>query len=79
MEDIELKTIGQLLDELMTASQRCWHSQDLLLNESLSEKDRLNAAITAQQSNAKRTRLIRAIDNRLGSEGSTNDIKTYDK
>ena len=76
---IKEKTVAQLVDELITTSIRCWFSQDKLMNMSLSEKERLNAAITAQQTNAKRTELIKAIDELLGFGQYTNVTKTYNK
>jgi hypothetical protein len=46
------------------------------MNESLSEKERLDAAILAQKSNAKRSALVSAIDVALSGEES-NFGKTY--
>lgn len=76
---IKDKTVATLIDELITCSHRCWDSQNNLMNMSLSEKDRLNAAITAQQTNARRTELIKAIDELLGFGQFTNVTKTYYK
>jgi hypothetical protein len=76
---IKEKTIANLIDELITNNMRCWFAQDKLMDMSLSEKERLNAAIVAQQTNAKRTELIKAIDELLGFGQYTNVTKTYIK
>jgi hypothetical protein len=73
------KTPAQLIDELITTSMRCWYAQDKIGDLSLSADDRLDAAMTAQIQNAKRTELIRAIDGLLGFGKYTNSIKTYTK
>lgn len=73
---IDNKTIGQLIDELTVTNMRCWFAQEKLMDESLSEEERLYAAIQAQNSNSKRNKLIRAIDYRLGEE-HTVDEKSY--
>ncbi len=73
---IEIKSTGTLIDELMTASQRCWHAQDKLMDKSLSTETRLAAAETAQLANAQRSKLVKAIDERL--DGASNVAgKTY--
>lgn len=76
---IKEKTVANLIDELITNNIRCWMAQDNLMNMSLSETERLKAAITAQQTNAKRTELIKAIDELLGFGSYTNVTKTYNK
>jgi hypothetical protein len=70
------KTIGELIDSLITTSLRCWTAQDKIMDESLSEHDRLQAAITAQEQNAKRSQLIGAINDFFGEKGFTS-TKTY--
>jgi len=74
---IKEKTVAQLIDELITTSMRCWFAQDKLMDLSLSNEDRLSAAIAAQQTNSKRTELIKAIDELLGFGKYTNITKTY--
>jgi len=76
--DVSSKTIGELIDQLITADLRCWHAQDSLMDKSLSDKERLDAAILAQKTNARRTSLIRAIDERLGEGALTGFMKSYD-
>lgn len=70
------KTIGELFDSLWTTNMRCWTAQDKLMDENLSEHDRLQAAITAQEQNAKRSQLIAAINEYFGETGFT-ATKTY--
>lgn len=77
MSEIEIKTTGQLLDEFVTNQIRCWMSQEKLMDKSLSTEERLMWAERAQEQNAKRTELIRALDKRLNSPGFTNQSKTY--
>jgi len=77
--DIQIKSIGELIDSLMTTSQSCWHAQDKILDETLSDKERLNAAVKAQQTNIKRVALIRAINERLEEANFLLDTKSYDK
>jgi hypothetical protein len=74
---IATKTPGQLIDELITTDLRCWFAQEDIMNPSLSESERLQAAIRAQQQNAKRTELIRAIDSILANTEFSNTTKTY--
>lgn len=66
MSEIERKSIGFLIDELFTTDHRCWNAQDRIMDKSLSDKERLDAAIQAQVMNSKRSDLMAAIDKRLG-------------
>ena len=77
MSGIETKSIGFMIDQLFTTDHRCWDAQDKIMDESLSDSERLKAAITAQQMNAKRSELIAAIDHRLGDGHLAPDEKTY--
>ena len=70
------KTIGELIDSLITTDLRCWFSQEDIMNESLSEHERLQAAIRAQEQNAKRSQLIATINDIMGETGFTS-TKTY--
>lgn len=76
MTDIREKTIGELLDSLITTDLRCWFAQEDIMDESLSEHDRLQAAIRAQEQNAKRSELIGVINKFFGETGFT-ATKTY--
>lgn len=75
--NIKEKTAGQLIDELISTDLRCWFAQEDLMNESLTETQRLNSAIRAQQQNSKRTELIRAIDSIISGTEFSNVTKTY--
>lgn len=72
------KTTGELIDQLITADIRCWFAQEDIMNEDLSGELRLKAAILAQRTNARRTALIRAIDEKL-NEPEVGFLKTYDE
>ena len=76
MSDIKIKTIGELIDSMITTDLRCWMAQEDIMNESLSTEVRLKAAIRAQEQNAKRSQLIAAINEMMGQEGFT-ATKTY--
>ena len=76
---IELKSTSFLIDQLITTSHRCWNAQDKIMDEELSDEERLKAAITAQTSNGKRNALMRAIDIRLGEGHLSPAEKTYMK
>jgi hypothetical protein len=71
------KTPGQLVDELITTNLRCWFAQEDIMNSELSQEQRLQAAVRAQQQNSKRTELIRAIDSLLANTEFSNTTKTY--
>ncbi len=77
MSDIEVKTTMQLMDEFVTNQIRCWMAQEKIMDNGLSDSERLKWAIRAQETNAKRTELIRILDQRLNSPGVTNTSKTY--
>lgn len=80
-DDINVKSIAFLIDSLITADLRCWFAQEQIMNESLSEGKRLEAAIRAQEQNAIRSKIMKAIDDRLGdgaiSVGGTKTYYTY--
>ena len=59
---IETKSLAFMIDQLITVSHRCWDAQNLIMDETLSEHDRLQAAIRAQVQNAIRSQLMKAID-----------------
>lgn len=76
---IETKTIGFLIDELITTDLKCWFAQEDLMNMSLSEEERFKAAIRTQETNSRRNQLIRAIDEVLGQSANSVTSKTYTK
>jgi len=75
MVNIIEKTIAELLDELITTSLKCWFAQETVCSESDPQKV-AEAAKLAQETNARRNALMRAINNKLDPE---NQIlgKTY--
>lgn len=74
--DISKKSVGVLIDELITTSLKCWYAQEAVM-DSEDIKEIADAAKTAQGMNARRNALIRAIDARLGDEGISPTGKTY--
>jgi len=77
MANIREKTPGQMIDELITVDMRCWFAQEKIQDMSLSDSERLKFAELAQQYNARRTELIRAIDASLGFGANSNITKSY--
>jgi len=76
--DISTKSLGFLIDQLITTDLRCWEAQEQIMNESLSDRERLDAAIRAQEQNAKRSQLMKAIDDMVDQgEFSMGGNKTY--
>ena len=61
---VEEKSIGFLIDELITTDLKCWFAQEKIMDKSLSESERLMNAERAQELNNRRNLLIRAIDER---------------
>jgi len=59
---IEVKTIGQLIDELIIANLKVWHLIDRVMDGTATIDD----ARAVQQFNQQRSELVRAIDRRLG-------------
>lgn len=76
MVGIDRKTIGMLIDELITTSMKCWFAQETVMT-SKDDKEVAKAAKVAQQTNARRNALIRAIDERLEKEYLSPTEKTY--
>jgi hypothetical protein len=76
---IETKTLGFLIDELITTDLKCWFSQEALMDKSLTEGERLQAAIRTQETNSRRNQLIRAIDELMGQGANSVTTKTYTK
>ena len=74
--NIAIKTLGMLIDELITTNMKCWFAQETVMRESDPVKVS-TAAKQAQQLNARRNQLIRAIDERIGEGILTVSEKTY--
>jgi hypothetical protein len=77
MSDASKKSIGFLIDELITTDLKCWFSQEDIMNENLSTEDRLKAAIRAQEMNDRRNQIIRAIDEISGQGNLSPTSKSY--
>jgi len=73
---IDVKSIGSLIDELCTTNIKCFMAQDRVM-ESKDEQSIVTAALDAQKLNARRCKLIAAIDNRLGEGNISPTAKTY--
>lgn len=76
---IETKTLGFLVDELITTDLKCWFAQESLMDKNLTEEERLDAAIRIQQTNSRRNELIRAIDQLVGQAAYSVTDKSYTK
>lgn len=74
---IETKTIGELIDGLITASLGCWHAQDDIGRSGASESEVASASIRAQKLNKRRCELVAAIDRRIGEKADPTTDKTY--
>ena len=66
-------------DELFTVLHKCWNQQEIVMNTDNPVDVIAEASIKAQELNAKRNRLIRALDEVLGYKEVTLTEKTYDK
>lgn len=75
--DINIKSVGILIDELCTTSQKLWHMQEIVEDTNASDKDIANAFRNIQHLNVRRNLLINAIDERLNPEVFSTTIKTY--
>jgi hypothetical protein len=77
MSDLSKRTIGELVDLLTTSVIKCFMAQEDIMNEDLDEHARFEAAKRAQIMNARRSALIRAIDEYFGQLDSSVTPKTY--
>ena len=76
---IETKSPGMLIDELFTVNQKLWFAQENIMNSPEDSKEALQSAKKAQDLNAKRNKLIRAIDEQLGFGELSYTEKSYAK
>ena len=72
-------TPGQLIDSLFTVDTKCWFAQEKIGDITLTDSERLLAATQAQEYNAKRNKIMQAIDAVLDFTNNTHTHKTYDK
>jgi len=73
---IEEKTTANLIDSLMTVTIKCFMAQEGIMNGK-TDSEVAKAAKNAQTLNARRNKLIRAIDQRLGEADISETEKTY--
>ena len=75
---IETKTLGTLVDELCTVSQKLFRTQDDMMSSD-SDAEVAKHAKRAQEINVIRNKLIRAIDSLDNNVNNSLTEKTYDK
>jgi len=77
--DIGMKSIGTLIDELSIMNLKIWFKLELITNDSSASTEVLaKAAKDVQTLNARRSALIRVIDERLGESSISLTEKTYE-
>lgn len=76
MERIAQKTLGELIDQLITTNLHCWFAQEIVTHETDVAKV-AEAAKKAQSMNVRRNALIRAIDDMAGFADITQVKKSY--
>ncbi len=74
--DIGRKTTAELIDELITATIRCWVDQDKIMTPGANDETVAKYSKSAQVTNIKRKKLMGEINRRLGE--SEMDKKSYD-
>lgn len=74
--DVSVKSVGVLIDELITTNIKCFNAQEIVMQGGPDQKVAA-AATQAQQLNARRCALIRAIDAKLDPTTATPTEKTY--
>jgi len=77
MGNVAERSLGELIDKLSITNILCFMAQEKIMDGSLPASKRLDAAIKAQKANAKRSQLIKAIDESYGM-GSDELDKTYE-
>lgn len=73
---VEIKSLGTLIDELITTNLKCWHQQESVFDSNLKPAQRHAAAVQAHAANKRRCELMRALDSRF-SETSGVLQKTF--
>lgn len=77
LSGIQQKTLGMLTDELGTTLIKCFMAQEDIMNPELDTVKQKDAAVRAQELNARRNKLIRAIDEIFGFVDNSHTAKTY--
>jgi hypothetical protein len=76
--EIERKSLGLLIDELITTSNKLWHLQDKIEeNSDITDAEVSDAFRKIQTLNVRRNKLINAIDRISGSNAFSTMEKTY--
>jgi len=76
MKDVTKRTIGELIDMLVTADIRTWFAQDEIMNPDNDLETVANNAKIAQRGNVERNKLIGAINEYFGDD--VPEEKSYD-
>lgn len=76
MNDVSKKSLGELIDALITTNIKCFGAQEIICN-SKDDLEVANSARAAQKLNKRRNDLMRAIDARLGDGEISPTEKTY--
>ena len=75
MDKILIKTLGDIIDSLITTNLKIFYYIEVETNESKSEHERFEAGQTVIKLNKKRNELISGINQLMGEEDL--NIKTY--
>jgi hypothetical protein len=75
--DIKQKTLGIIVDELITTSVKCYMAQEIMNKEDATDEEIADAFRKAQTLNSRRNALIRAIDETVGQSNFSPTGKTY--
>ena len=76
VDNILIKTLGELIDSLVTTNVKIFFLMEIETDKSKSMEERFQAGKNVIALNKKRNKLIKAIDTLLTGEESF-DIKTY--
>lgn len=76
--EIERKSVGFLIDELITTSNKMWHLQDAIEEEGVTDEFIAEAFRKIQKLNVRRNKLINAIDELVDLEAFSATEKTYE-
>lgn len=75
--EIETKTLGELIDALITADIGCWMAQDQIMKPGISDSECAKVSRRAQELNKRRSALISAIDRMVNGTIDPTRSKTY--
>jgi hypothetical protein len=75
--DVERKSIGMLIDDLITTSMKLWYLQEIYNKPGITNNDLGEAFRKIQTLNVRRNALINAIDKATDEETYSTTEKTY--